>query len=66
MISDKGGRGVSHFLIFSDKGGGEVGHILILVNKWGKAGFRKPPFLADIICEQPLIVSSLLCHNINI
>ena len=39
MISVKRGKGVSQFLIFSDKGGGGL----------------EPPFLADIICKQPLI-----------
>ena len=29
MISDKGGRGVSLFLIFTDKEGGRVSHFLI-------------------------------------
>ena len=33
------GGGVDQFLILADKGGG---------------GVCKPPFLADIICEQPL------------
>ena len=36
----RGGEGVGQFLILADKGGGEV---------------CKPPFLAHIICEQPLI-----------
>ena len=55
MNSDKGG-GVSHFLIFADKGGRGVGQFLILAHKGGRGGLvYKPPFLADIICEQPLI-----------
>ena len=53
-ISDKEGRGESRFLIFSDKGGGGVGQFLTLADKGGRSGLA-PPFLADVICEQPLI-----------
>ena len=41
--ADKGGRGVSQKLTFADRGG----------------GVYEPPFLADVICEQPLIVKGL-------
>ena len=35
------------------KGGGGVGKMLIMADKGGREGLD-PPFLADIICEQPL------------
>ena len=35
------------------KEGGGVGDILTMADKGGKVGLD-PPFLADIICEQPL------------
>ena len=50
-----GGGGVSRFLIFSDKGGeGGVGPFLTLADKGG-GGVWTPPFLAEVICEQPLM-----------
>ena len=39
-MADKGGRGVGEMLTMADKGG---------------RGVWTPSFLADIICEQPLI-----------
>ena len=59
-ISDKGGGGggVSWFLIYYDTGGGGVGQFLTLADKGGK-GVWTPPFLADVICEQPLTVSKI-------
>ena len=54
LISDKEGRGVSRFLIFSDKEGEGGGQFLTLADKWGGVVLT-PPFLADVICEQPLI-----------
>ena len=38
--ADKGGGGVSQKLTFADRRG----------------GVYEPPFLADVICEQPLII----------
>ena len=35
------------------KGGGGVGEMLTMADKGGRGGLD-PPFLADIICEQPL------------
>ena len=55
MISDKGGWGVSQFLIFSDKGGRGVKPISDFWLTRGGGGVWTPPFLADIIYEQPLI-----------
>ena len=54
MISDKGGGGVSQFLIFSDKGGRGGKPISDFWMTRGGGGVWTPPFLADIICEQPL------------
>ena len=48
------GGGVSQFLIFSDIGGRGVGQFLPLADK-GRRGVWTPPFLADVICEQPLV-----------
>ena len=36
------------------KGGGGVGEMLTMADKGGRGGLD-PPFLADIICEQPHI-----------
>ena len=54
MISDKGRGVVSQFLNFSDKGGrgGKPISDFWLTRGGGKVW--TPPFLADIICEQPL------------
>ena len=52
MTFDKGGWGVSQFQICYDKEGKEGSDF-----DWhgGEGGeFWTPPFLADIICEQPL------------
>ena len=54
MISDKGGGGVGQFLIFSDKGGRGGKPISDFWLTRGGGGVWTPPFLADIICEQPL------------
>ena len=43
MISEKGGRRVRPISDFLTKGGGKEGQTL------------QTPFLADILCEQPLI-----------
>ena len=43
----------------SDKGGGKVGQFLILADKGG-GGVWTPPFLADIVCEQPLTVTVVI------
>ena len=56
MISKRGGRGGSDFRFFSDKGGGGGGKPIS--DFWltrGGGGVWNPPFLADIICEHPLI-----------
>ena len=37
----------------ADKGGRRVGEMLTMADK-GESGGLDPPFLADIICEQPL------------
>ena len=46
--------GVSQFLIFSDKGGGGGKSISDFWLTRGGGGVQTTPFLADIICEQPL------------
>ena len=56
MISDKGGRGGCQFQIFSDKGGRGGKPISDFRLTRGGGEVWTPPFLADIICEQPLIV----------
>ena len=38
----------------TDKGGRGVGEMLTMADK-GRRGGLDPPFLADIICEQPLM-----------
>ena len=40
-MADKGGRGIREMLTMADKGGRGV--------------WTPPPFLADIICKQPLL-----------
>ena len=59
MISEKGGRGVSQFLILSDKGwrGGKQIYDFCLTK--GGGGVWTPRLLADIICEQPLMCVSV-------
>ena len=52
LISDKGGGGVSQFLIFSDNGGRGGGPISDF--GWQGRGVWTPPFLVNVICEQPL------------
>ena len=51
--------------MISDKGGGGVGQFL--TDKGGR-GFLTPPFLADIMCEQPLpfIIYDSMALNICI
>ena len=44
LISDKGGGGVSRFLIFSDKGGGGVSQFLTLADKGGSGGLDPSTF----------------------
>ena len=57
MISEKGVRGVIQFLIFSDTGGRAGKPISDFGLTRGEGGVWTPPFLADMICEQPLITS---------
>ena len=45
-------------LTWLTKGKEEVGEMLTLADKGGR-GVLTPPFLADKICEQPLITSKL-------
>ena len=59
MISDKGGGGVNQFLIFSDKGGTGGKPSSDFWQTRGEGGLD-PPFLADIICEQPFSHSPAL------
>ena len=55
IISDERGRGRLAILsVFSDQGGMRGRPILVLADKGGR-GDCKPQFLADIICEQPLM-----------
>ena len=55
MISDKGGGGVSQFMIFSDKGGRGGKPISDFWLTRGGGWVWTPLYLADIICEQPLM-----------
>ena len=55
MISDKGGGGLVNFWVFSDKGGRGGKPFSDFWLTWGGGGVWTPPFLADIICEQPPI-----------
>ena len=50
----KVGGGVGEMLTMADKGGGGGWEMLTMADKGGRGGLD-PPFLADIICEQPLI-----------
>ena len=60
MISDKGGKGVEPFSeCFLTRGEGGVGQFLTLADKGGR-GVWTPPFLADVICEQPLTTVSFV------
>jgi hypothetical protein len=47
------GRGGSANADKADKGEGGVGEMLTMADKGGSGGLD-PPFLTDIICEQPL------------
>ena len=61
MISDEGGRGLSHFLFFSDmggRGGKPISNFWLI--RVGGGIWTPPPFLADILCEQPLSAQKLL------
>ena len=40
-------------LTMADKGGGGVKEMQTMADKGGRRGLD-PPFLADIVCEQPL------------
>ena len=53
-IADKGVRGVGEMLTMADKGWRGVGEMLTVADKGGRGGLDLP-FLADIVCEQPLI-----------
>ena len=48
----KRGGGIWEMLVLADKGGWGVGEMLTMADK-GPGGLWIPPFLADIICEQP-------------
>ena len=50
----KGGGRVGQMMTRADEGGRGVGEMLTLADKEGR-GVWTPSFLADIICEQPLI-----------
>ena len=52
---------VQQHVIFPDKGGGRVGQFLIFGWQGGEGGSGPPPFLADIICEQPLMTTLYFC-----
>ena len=64
MVSDKGGGGVSLFLISCDKGWKGT-NFKFSADKGG-GGVWPPPFLPDIICEQPLIHNSLVHGTKNL
>ena len=49
----EGGGVVGEMLTMADQGGGGVGEMLTIADKGGRGGLE-PPFLATIICEQPL------------
>ena len=57
-FTTRGKGGVSQFLIFSDKGGQANFYFL------GEGSGPTPLFLADIICEKPLIVKS--CTSLHL
>ena len=50
----KGGGGVREMLTMADKGGRGNGEMLTMADKGGRGGLPPPPFLADMICKQPL------------
>ena len=50
----KGGEGVGELLTMADKGERRVGQIMTMSDEGGRGMDPPPPFLADIICEQPL------------
>ena len=49
----KGGGGVEEMLKMADKGERRVGEMLIMADEGWRGGLDPPPFLADIICENP-------------
>ena len=52
-LADQEGRGA---LAYADKARGAwVGQKVTLADKGGGAVLSPPPFLADMICEQPLL-----------
>ena len=53
------GGGVRQMLTGLTKVGGEVWEMLTMANKGGRGVCPPPPFLDDIICEQPLSATSL-------
>ena len=55
----KRGKGGGQILTLADEGGWGVRKMLILSDKVAR-GPQYPPILADITCEQPLIMYSLL------
>ena len=63
MISDKGGRGDSHFLIVSDKRRGGKANFYFLLKREGR-GVYKHPFLAGIIPEHPLM--GVMCKMVEL
>ena len=67
ITNQKEGGGGKQMLTGLTKGGGRVGEMLTVADKCGRGGGKlltkadeggrgvwTPPFLADIICEQPL------------
>ena len=54
--ADKEGRGVGEMLTMLTKGRGRVGGNADNGGQRGE-GTSGPPFLADIICEQPLMIA---------
>ena len=47
--------GVGQMLTKADEGGGGVSQMLTMADGGGR-GVQEPPILADVICEQPLII----------
>ena len=52
----KGGERGGMLIMAGKGGGGGVGEMLTMADKGGGGLWTPPPFLAAIICEQPLIV----------
>ena len=54
----RGGRGGMPVSDFSDEWGGDCANFWLWLTRWGGVVWN-PPFLADVICEQPLIKATL-------